>query len=650
MKRLTLVLALCLIPLALVGLLPLNSAPAEPTRLPDDDTLQVVRAYYPSIEAVAQVAAWNEPWEINREAGYIILDVTAAEYTFLLTQGFRLEVDEELTRLINTPNEMLPGQGGGIPGYPCYRTVEETFTTAQNIVASYPTLATWIDIGDSWEKMNLPGGGYDLMVLRLTNSANSGFKPKLFIMAAIHAREYTTAELVTRFAEYLVNNYGTDADATWLLDYNEIHLLLQSNPDGRKKAETGLSWRKNTNQNYCGATSNTRGADLNRNYPYEWGEWGGSSGSQCNLTYRGASPASEPETQAVVNYILNQYPDQRLAPENDFTTPAFITTTGIFLDVHSYGQLVLWPWGFTNQATGNGAQFQTLGRKLAYFNNYTPQQAIALYPTDGTTDDFAYGEMGLAAFTYELGTSFFQSCTVFQNTILPGNMPSLLYAAKTARAPYITPAGPDALNLGTSAMTVTQGTPVQLTATINDTRYNNSNGTEPVQNIAAAEYYLDIPHWVTTTTPIPYPMAASDGTFNSPIEAVTATVDTLNLAVGRHIIFVRGQDANGNWGAVTAIFLDITPMAAPQANFTSSSPDYVGSITSFTNSSTGAGLTYAWDFGDGGTSTVANPTYQYGGVGNYTVTLTVTNAAGSDSYIDTVQIVPRTLYLPMVVR
>ena len=31
--------------------------------------------------------------------------------------------------------------------------------------------------------------------------------------------------------------------------------MLHTNPDGRKQAETGLSWRKNTNQNYCGATS-----------------------------------------------------------------------------------------------------------------------------------------------------------------------------------------------------------------------------------------------------------------------------------------------------------------------------------------------------------------------------------------------------------
>ena len=147
-------------------------------------------------------------------------------------------------------------------------------------MADYPLLATWNDVGDSWEKVT-PGGnpGYDLMVLKLTNSTIPGPKPKLFAMSSIHAREYTTAELNTRFAEHLVGNYGDDPDITWLLDYHEIHLMLQSNPDGRKHAETGISWRKNTNENYCSPTSPNRGADLNRNFEFQWGCCGGSSGS-----------------------------------------------------------------------------------------------------------------------------------------------------------------------------------------------------------------------------------------------------------------------------------------------------------------------------------------------------------------------------------
>ncbi|MCK7513506.1 MAG: hypothetical protein MZV70_62120 [Desulfobacterales bacterium] len=48
------------------------------------------------------------------------------------------------------------------------------------------------------------------------------------------------------------------------------------------------------------------------------------------------------------------------------------------------------------------------GRKLAYFNSYVPQQAYNLYATDGSTDDWVYGWLGIAAYTFEMGTAFFR--------------------------------------------------------------------------------------------------------------------------------------------------------------------------------------------------------------------------------------------------
>ncbi len=557
MKRIALLVLLCLSGISLLLAITVRPAPAaDETTLPTESV--VVRAYFSNRQMVADLAATREPWEVNYDQGYLVIDVTPAEYDQLQKAGFRLEIDEKLTALYTSPAQAAPGQVDGIPGYACYRTVEESFATAVNIAAAHPDLATWTDIGNSWEK-SVGLGGYDLMVLKLTNSAIPGPKPKLFIMSSIHAREYTPAELNTRFAEYLINNYGSDADATWLLDYHEIHLLLQSNPDGRKKAETGLSWRKNTNQNYCGTTSTARGADLNRNFSFEWGCCGGSSGSQCDDTYRGPTPASEPEVQAVEAYVRANFPDQR-GP--GLTDPAPADATGIFLDLHSYSQLVLWPWGFTSTVAPNGTALQTLGRKFAYFNSYEPDQAIGLYPTDGTTDDFAYGELGIAAYTFELGTSFFQDCGTFENSILPDNLEALVYAAKTARTPYLTPAGPDALNLVLSSYGPAPGSVFTVTASINDTRFNNQNGTEPTQTIYAAEIYVDTPPWAAGAAPIA--MTAVDGAFNQTIEAVRGTIDTTGLSNGRHILFVRGQDAANNWGPVSAeFFFVLDPAVAP---------------------------------------------------------------------------------------
>ncbi|MGD8791671.1 MAG: M14 family zinc carboxypeptidase [Anaerolineae bacterium] len=529
---------------------------------PEGDGPWVVRAYYQDRAPVDEMAAWLEPWEVHHDQGYLVVAVDRAQYDRLVAMGFDLEVDVRLTAELNRPAELLPGQIDGIPGFPCYRTVEETFATAQDLVTYYPHLATWIDVGDSWEKTE-PGGnaGYDMMVLRLTNTNVAGPKPKLFIMSAVHAREYATAELNTRFAEYLVYNYGLDADATWLLDYHEIHLLLMSNPDGRKHAEASALWRKNTNENYCGPTSGDRGADLNRNFPFEWSCCGGSSGNPCDETYRGPSAASEPETQAIVNYVRSEFPDQRGPNLGD---PAPPDAMGIFIDLHSYSELVLWSWGFTYQLAPNATGLQSLGRKFAYFNGYSPQQAIGLYPTDGTTKDFAYGELGLAGYTFELGTWFFEACSTFENTILPDNMPALLYAAKASRLPYMLPAGPDAVDVAAQPAGVTPGTTIELTATVDDTRFNHSNGIEPTQDVAAAEYYIDVPPWLTTTTPVSYTMAPADGAFDDPVEGVMATLDTGSLAPGRHIVFVRGRDAAGNWGPVSAVFVEIfDPAMAP---------------------------------------------------------------------------------------
>ena len=526
-----------------------------------DQDFYVVRAYFDDDGMVDELSTWTEPWEVNREAGYVVLGVSGAEFDLLQVLGFEVVVDEELTRLATEPRLGGPEIGAGgypaIPGFACYRTVEGSYMTAEDLVAAHPTLAAWVDVGDSWEKEQ-PGGaaGYDLMVLVLTNQDIPGPKPRLFVTSSIHAREYAPAELMTRYAEYLLNNYDSDPDVTWILDHHEVHLMLQANPDGRKWAETGILWRKNTDNNFC-SNSNLRGVDLNRNFEFGWDCCGGSSADQCSEVYHGPSAGSEPETQAVQAYLQAIFPDQR-GP--GLTDPAPEDATGVYLDIHSYSELVIWPWGFTDDPAPNGVALQTLGRKFAYFNGYSPFQAIDLYITDGTTADFGYGDLGVASFVFEIGTWFFQACSTFENTVLPENLPALLFAAKTARTPYMSPAGPEALGLGLSAETVAAGTAVTLTVTLNDTRYNNSVGGEPVQTIQAAEVYVDVPYWEPGA--VAHPLAPADGNFNTSVEAAVAVVDTSGLAAGRHILYVRGQDADGNWGVVSAVFLWVEEPAA----------------------------------------------------------------------------------------
>jgi carboxypeptidase T len=530
----------------------------------------IFKVYFPSVEMArkAAITFHHAVLESRYKEGFLVMELDAAEMSQLQSFGFRLaRADEFITQrrafldqmkrnsIAGPQSSVLTGPGvtvQSIAGFSCYETVEETYAAAQGFTTTYPNLASWTAVGSSWEK-TAGLGGYDIFVLKLTNKSLTGTKPKLFVNSAIHAREYTTAPLNLSFARWLLEGYGVNADATWILDHHEVHLMLQTNPDGRKKAESGLSWRKNTNQAYCGATSNTRGADLNRNFSFSWNVTGGtgSSGNQCDLTYRGASPASEPETQTIEAYVRSLWPDRRGPAKTD---AAPTDTSGIHIDVHSYSQLVLWPWGDTATPAPNGAALQTLGRKFAFFNGYTPQQSIGLYATDGTSDGVSYGELGVPAFTIELGTSFFQSCADYTSTIQPNNLQALIYAAKVVRTPYLTPGGPDVTGVALSSGTVPAGTAVTLTASATDTRFNNSNGAEATQNVTAGEYYIDTPPWAGGTARV---LAAADGAFNATTEGLTGQVDTTGLATGKHIVFVRAQDAGGTWGAISATYLTI---------------------------------------------------------------------------------------------
>lgn len=544
------------------------------TEHPVDETWPstLYRIYFTSQEELDRLATELDIWQeaLAADQRYALALLRADQLATLRQDDYQVEVDAErtaeLTRTLSLFSHEQPGSEevevssiATIPSFACYRTVEETYTTLAQLAAANPHLAAWLDIGDSWHKQT-PGGnaGYDIQALVLTNKVKPGPKPKLLLMAAIHAREYATAEMATRFAEYLVSHYNVDPEVTWLLDYHEVHIVPQVNPDGRKIAEGGVLWRKNRNNTNGCNSSSQYGVDNNRNSSFQWGLTGAST-NPCNETYRGGAPASEPETQAIQNYALAIFPDQR-GPNLSDVAPS--DTSGVFISLHSYSQLVLPAWGWTTTPSPNHNQIFTLGRKFGFFNGYQVcSSATCLYTVSGTTDDWAYGELGIAAYTFEVGTEFFQNCTDFENTIWPQNLPALLYATKAARRPYQTPAGPEVLNPTLISTTVPAGTALVLAAAVNDTRYDSHGwGTEPVQAIQAARYTIDGPAWLATTS---MALNSADGVFDSPSENVTATIDTTGLTTGRHTLFMEGQDAAGNWGVPTALFFWIAEGSAP---------------------------------------------------------------------------------------
>jgi carboxypeptidase T len=571
------------------------------------------------------------------------VEANAEDIESLRAAGLDVQIDSVLTAKLQQFENSLRQSGSvkSIPGYSCYRTVEETYTTMSNLVATKPTLASIVDIGPSFEKSRNASLGYTMKVLRINNSATDATiadKPNMVIFGSIHAREYTPAELLTRFGEWLLNGYGTDPEATWLVDHNRFHLVLQANPDGRKKAETGLSWRKNTNNTNGSCSSSSFGTDLNRNFSFHWSTVaGGSSGDPCNETYRGPLRSSEPETKNLIQYVAGiadgsgVYQGGVLLDRRVDTASVAAPSDykGMFIDIHSYSQLVLWPWGDTSTLAPNGPALRTLGRRLAWFNNYSPEQSSQLYATDGATDDNFYGSLGAPAYTIELGVAFFESCTTFQNTTLPNNLAALKYAARNLQSPYNLPTGPDTVSVTASVATVAAGTSFTVTATVNDSRFNQSNGTETVQNIASAAAYVDKLPWQSGATAIA--MTAVDGTFNASSESVRATIPTTGLSAGQHRVYVQATDAAGKAGTPNAVLFTVTAGGnqAPVANFSFVSNGLSVNFSDGSTDSDGTIASRSWNFGDSTTSTATNPSKTYSAAGTYSVVLTVTDNGGA---------------------
>jgi hypothetical protein len=202
-------------------------------------------------------------------------------------------------------------------------------------------------------------------------------------------------------------------------------------------------WRKNHNENVCanGDLVNTwPGIDLNRNGSFLWTPVDG----PCGQRFAGPVLASEPETRAIEDYLAGVFARQR--PATDLVTPAPEAAEGVLISLHSFGEMVLIPWeglggGNENNAPNHDA-LTLLGRRFGDVTGYAVARWSLLPPATGTLVDHAYGEYGVAAYTFELGESFFESCASFENTVWPAALDSLLLAARAARRPYLEPSGP----------------------------------------------------------------------------------------------------------------------------------------------------------------------------------------------------------------
>ncbi len=270
-----------------------------------------------------------------------------------------------------------------------YHTYVETQSLLTSLANTYPTIAQRTNLGTSLQ-------GRQITVLKISDNVTvDENEPEVLYMGNHHARELMSVEVPLLFAQYLLQNYGSNATVTHYINTLEIFVVPMLNPDGHVYVQMNHGgspnswWRKNRRDNFDG----TFGVDLNRNYGYEWGyDDIGSSPFTGSDTYRGVDPFSEPETQVIRNFV---------------NAREFVT----WFSYHSYGELLLYSWGYIPTNTPDHEVMAALADTLVIENGYLAGNPAsgAIYLTNGGSDDWGYGEQGtkpkIFAYTPEVNSA-----------------------------------------------------------------------------------------------------------------------------------------------------------------------------------------------------------------------------------------------------
>ncbi len=315
----------------------------------------------------------------------ILIDDWKAYYNAL---PIPTEAEKEFIKMESERNFGVTGFGFGSMGG--YYTLAEIEADLDEMFQMYPNLVTQkYSIGTSVE-------GKTIWAVKISDNPNGNEdEPKVGFDALVHAREPQSMATLMYFMWYLLENYGSDPEVTYLVNNREIYCVPCFNPDGyeynrQTNPNGGGYWRKNRRNNGGGCY----GVDLNRNFGYMWGyNNSGSSPDPCAETYRGPSAFSEPESQAVRDLAL-------------------LKNYGTHFNMHSYGNYYLYPWGYIDQETEDSLTYREFAGDMSSFNGYafgTGQQLLG-YTSNGSVRDWMYGEQTVKnkifGYTIEIGPDF----------------------------------------------------------------------------------------------------------------------------------------------------------------------------------------------------------------------------------------------------
>ncbi|XP_066448248.1 carboxypeptidase A1-like [Eleutherodactylus coqui] len=321
------------------------------------------------------------------------LEYHNVQYSIMI-QDLQTLLDEE-KRDMKIGRAMENARSTNSFNYATYHTFDEINNFIDTLVAENPGFVSKIQIGSSYE-------GRPLNVLKFSTGAN---RPAFWIDTGIHSREWVTQASGLWFAKKIVTDYGRDASLTATLNQMDIFLEIVTNPDGFVYCHTtNRMWRKTRSRN---TGSTCMGTDPNRNWDAGFGG-GGSSSNPCSETYRGRAANSESEVKAVVDFVKSHGEIKG------------------FVSIHSYSQMLLYPYGYTNTRTPDNGELDRLAKSAIdalaslYGTKYTYGSIITtIYQASGGTIDWTYNQGIKYSYTFELRDTGRYGFALPANQIIP---------------------------------------------------------------------------------------------------------------------------------------------------------------------------------------------------------------------------------------
>lgn len=283
-----------------------------------------------------------------------------------------------------------------VDGNPAKYAYTDMVNDIRILTAAYPQYVTA-------DRLAVTEDGRNLLRLVIGNDKAAHH---ILVNAAIHGREYITAQLVMKQCTEFVRHLAND-DAYNGVSYRDmikdccIHVVPMINPDGVTISQYGLEGLlhpesvekvKSIAQKDHAAPegeylrrwkANVNGVDLNRNFDGRWADYKDPVGHPSSDHYKGTAPASEIESRAMI----------KLTRENNYD---------YIVCYHAQGQVLYWYYGEQGESKTKVTRLMEALRKQ---NGYAPDAGYNGVDSGGYRD-WTAGDLRIPSITVEVGKNY----------------------------------------------------------------------------------------------------------------------------------------------------------------------------------------------------------------------------------------------------